>query len=1174
MTPEVTTFDLYGPLPGLGITVLEASAGTGKTYTLAALATRLIAEHGVSIERILAVTFTRLATAELRDRVRSRLVTAEERLGLLVDSGCPPPEDDELVQHLARADLAEVRLRRNRLADALAEYDMATITTTHGFCHLVLAGLGVAGRVSIGAELVEDVREVIDDAVDDLYLRGMLTWGGLDFSLPVGRQIAVEAVANAETPLAPAPPGSAAEWRRRFAVRARTLVAGRLLDANFLTYDDLLGRLRDALVDAHRGDLACAILRARYSVVLVDEFQDTDPVQWDVVRRAFGAGDRTLVLIGDPKQAIYAFRGADVYAYLDAARQAARRYTLMVNWRSDEGLLTAYDALLDPLLAGHPDIPYRKVSATAAHRRPGIEGAPHGEPLRFRLVHTSDALVRLTQKSGKAQKDSAVQFIAGDVAADIVQVLGSGAELVAWAEADTRRRRLEAGDLAVLVRTNRQAIVVQSALRAAGVPAVVGGSESVLATRSADDWLRLLEAIEQPSSRPRAAAVALTPFIGMTVEQVASGEEAMWEELHARLHRWADVLRRRGVATLARFIMADEGLPGRMLAEVNGERRLTDLAHIAELLHAEAAAGQLGAPALRTWLGRRIEESTDDLAGSDERSRRLESDADAVQVLTVHRAKGLEFGVVYCPYLWDPGQTPGLGHPLVYHDAQDGYRRILDVGGGDDRAAQDRHRIALEEQRGEDLRLLYVALTRARHQAVVWWVRAHHCEQSPLGRLLMFREPDGTVRATGPYAPRDADVQGELESLAARAEGQMSVERVTAPSGGRWAGTTPPPDSLAAARFSRDLDLSWRRASYTGITAATHDEQVGSEPEAPGTTDEPQPPEFSGATGLSGVTGFSGVAGFSDVAGASGRARSRSARSDGSAESAKSTEEFRRGAVPSVLGPIPGGAEIGSFAHEVLERVNFAAVDLESEVGTAVAVERSKRPLTGTAAGLMTAGLLAAIRTPLGPLAENRRLADISRADRLDEVGFELPLVGGDRPTGRVLVTDIGTLLSRHVAPGDPLDGYAERLSSPLLTSHLRGYLTGSLDLVIRVRQSSGEPRFIVIDYKTNRLAARDEDLTTWHYRPEALAAEMQRSHYPLQALFYSVALHRYLRWRLNGYDPDVHLGGVLYLFVRGMVGPDTPAVDGTPCGVFGWRTPAGLVTGVSDLFASGLVPA
>ncbi len=246
-----------------------------------------------------------------------------------------------------------------------------------------------------------------------------------------------------------------------------------------------------------------------------------------------------------------------------------------------------------------------------------------------------------------------------------------------------RRGRADAvspGDIAALVRTNRQAGLVQGALRAVGVPAVIGGTESVFGSPNAADWLRLLEALEQPASRPRAVAVALTPFIGMTAADVAGADETTWELLHARLHRWAGILRRRGVATATRAIMASEGLPGRILLEPTGERDLTDLGHIAELLHAEASAGQLGPPALRAWLARRIDEAGAETADAEDRSRRLDSDADAVQVLTIHRAKGLEFPVVYCPYLWDSGPALRKGRPVVYHDAATGNQRTLDVG--------------------------------------------------------------------------------------------------------------------------------------------------------------------------------------------------------------------------------------------------------------------------------------------------------------------------------------------------------------------------------------------------------------------------------------------------------------------------------------------------------------
>jgi exodeoxyribonuclease V beta subunit len=197
-------------------------------------------------------------------------------------------------------------------------------------------------------------------------------------------------------------------------------------------------------------------------------------------------------------------------------------------------------------------------------------------------------------------------------------------------------------------------------------------------------------------------------------------------------------------------------------------------------------------------------------------------------------------------------------------------------------------------------------------------------------------------------------------------------------------------------------------------------------------------------------------------------------------------------------------------------------------------------------------------------------LRDIARRDRVDELHFELPLAGGDAPDGQVSTADIAAVLSAHMAPGGPLVGYPDRLLDPLLATTLRGYLTGSLDLVFRRTSGDGVPRWYVADYKTNWLGEDGRPLTAWHYRPSALDAEMQRHHYPLQALLYLVALHRYLRWRLPGYSPEVNLGGVLYLFLRGMVGPDTPVVDGHPCGVFSWAPPAGLIVGLSDLFVNG----
>ncbi len=220
------------------------------------------------------------------------------------------------------------------------------------------------------------------------------------------------------------------------------------------------------------------------------------------------------------------------------------------------------------------------------------------------------------------------------------------------------------------------------------------------------------------------------------------------------------------------------------------------------------------------------------------------------------------------------------------------------------------------------------------------------------------------------------------------------------------------------------------------------------------------------------------------------------------------------------------------------------------------------------------AGLRAAIETPLGPLVGEARLGDVGRPDRVDELAFELPLAGGDAPTAEVSLDGMRAVLDEHVPPNDVLAGYAERLDDPSLQRRLRGYLSGSLDLVLRLPAGAGggkgAPRFAVVDYKTNWLGVDGEPLSAWHYRPDALAEAMARAHYPLQALLYTVALHRYLRWRLPGYAPERNLAGVLYLFVRGMLGAATPRVGDQPCGVFAWRPPAGLIEALSSLLDAG----
>ena len=1113
-----TDFDVCGPLPS-GVTVLEASAGTGKTYTIAALTARYVAE-GTPLDRLLLITFTRMATGELRDRVRERLVGCEQALSAILAGGSDA-YGDPVVALLATGSADEVVTRRDRLARAVADFDAATIATTHGFCQEVLAELGTVGDLDRETAFVEDVSDLLEQALDDLYVRRFHRRGGVG-RVPITRaealKIARAAVDNPMAELEPRdePTESTAAMRYRLGVAVRKELEQRKRRLAIMTYDDLLTRLKDTL-DGPSGEAARARLRSRFDVVLVDEFQDTDPTQWQILDRAFAGGGVTLVLVADPKQAIYAFRGADVFAYLKAAEIAGARATLRENRRADQTLIDAYDALFQGANLGHEGIAYREVRATPAHRAPRMTGAPSDAALRVRVVHRDDPAIALTQ-NGFAATDSVRAHVAADLAADVVALLSSNARI---------EHRSPDGEplgdeplcprhIAVLVRRNADAEHVQDELLNARVPAVLNGAGTVFNTRSARDWLALLEAIERPASPVRARTAALTIFLGWPAERIAVASDEEWEEVHRRLHRWNRILRDRGVAALLEGITVGEDLAARVLSLGDGERRLTDVRHLGQLLHRAASTERLGVTALRGWLAERVADADRD-EGEEERARRLESDAEAVQVLTIHRSKGLEFPVVYCPFLWHPTWIRER-EPVSFHDPATGYKHTVDVGleGRTFKRHFEQHVI---EERGEDLRLAYVALTRAKHQAVIWWAGTRDSRHSPLTRLLFSKDSDGNIAPYGRSTPTDAAAVERLRELnmAATGPGRISVERSTLGRPAAWSPPLDAPAELEAARFDRRLDLWWRRTSYSDITAEAHDPLVASEPERPVLSDEP---ETATPVAVGGV----------------GR------------------PELER---ESPLGAAPVGVAFGTFVHTVLEAADFAAPDLDAELAEQVA--GATRGLDLAEPDRVIHGLRVALETPLGPLVEGVRLRDFARADRLGELGFELPLAGGDEPTGRLTLHAIARALREHLPPSDPMAAYAARLEDPALRSQVRGFLTGSIDLVIRV----DGPRFAIVDYKTNWLGPAGEPLTLAPYQPEALAVEMGRAHYGLQALLYTVALHRYLRWRMPGYEPDRHLAGVLYLFLRGMAG------DGDT-GVFAWRPPGSLVHALSDVLDGG----
>ena len=464
---------------------------------------------------------------------------------------------------------------------------------------------------------------------------------------------------------------------------------------------------------------------------------------------------------------------------------------------------------------------------------------------------------------------------------------------------------------------------------------------------------------------------------------------------------------------------------------------------------------------------------------------------------------------------------------LRYHDDQG--TRCLHVGGD---GAPDRAEVEAatrSEIAGENVRLAYVALTRAQSQVVAWWAPSWDERHGGLSRLLRGRLA-GTTAVPDVLAPQTISDDDAMTHFALweRAGGPV-IERAEPVTPAPPTVSTPPRD-LDVRHFHRAIDTHWRRTSYSALIRVAEDRPIGSEPESALLDDE-------------------------------------------SADLLTAPASAVNGDLPSPMSDLPAGAAFGSLVHAVLEHADPLAPDLAGELAARIAEQTGLWNVQVPTAELARA-LVPMHDTALGPLAPGLTLRQIGLRDRLRELDFEIPLGGGQFRTALtpdILLGEVGDLLAESLPASDPLRAYGARLQSdPLGAQQLRGYLSGSIDAVLRVPGPHGH-RYVVVDYKTNRLGEFGTTNTAADYTAPLLADAMMHSDYPLQAMLYSAVLHRFLRWRLPDYVPEHHLGGVIYLFVRGMCGPATPVIDGHPCGVFSWQPPVALVTRLSDLLDQGV---
>ncbi len=1131
-----------------GRVLIEASAGTGKTHTLAALATLFLAlgdadGEQVRIDELLLVTFSRAAAGELRARVRERLQTVAAALEGSESAAASPSHEDFVVEYLRGDHVDEILARIYRAID---EFDRAPITTIHGFAQQIRTSLGSRLPGDPAAQLVEDTRELVAEVVGDLLSVESLRRLGVVESepFPTVREITDASVAllnhpgmqTVEIPFALGTDGARLQ-RAALITAVCEEVERRRRRTGTVGFGDLLTQLHSAI--ALHPELSGQLQR-RFRVVLIDEFQDTDVQQWEIFNRLFGvrSDGGALLLVGDPKQAIYGFRGGDIYAYLrarDAVEEegSSQLWSLSHNYRSDGALLAALNALLEGSTFGSDRIHYVPVSAPLKNAGSRIEWS---DGLRRGALE-----VRL-ELSGSLAEDRD-EAIANDLAVQVRDHL----ERLLVPDDDGNLRELLPSDICVLVTAHAHALPIQRALGALKIPAVTLRQSNVMTTTAGRQWRDLFYALARPSDPARARRAALGWFFPDTAVSLTEGAEQRLGEVQEQLARWSQLLLSAGLSETMRRIRIESGVVARVLGALDGERNATDLIQIAGVFQRRSPHSHPSATALVALYDELTNEG-DDEEGPKILARQIETEARAVKIMTVHAAKGLEFPVVFIPRFFAHRANSSGVKTVVEVDpthADYGVAKLL-VGkfDGRNRSAEDDRLAALEQAQelGERQRDLYVALTRARHRLVVWWapeLARSKSLLSPLSRLLFHRE-------SGVLAPHHSTVPATIPSdvpeflrnnlLPAKSDAMIDLVDLSnyTPVFTPWKSPSDPDGiDLAAAVITRTPPRLYRRWSFSAMTEGVHegtgvrvndplDESMGDQ----GAADELVPCE-------------------------------------------EGRDPLESGSVASdlLLGDLPGGTIFGTFVHKILEEIDFTAGDLAGAI--AVGIDRRLPYLSlELSRDELIEGLLQVLAAPLGELCCGRSLQSFSPSDRLNELSFELNFAAA---TPLLNVRDIGTVMLRHLDSEETPVGlleWASALDGGRYDIPLVGHLTGEIDLVLRVRgdASKSEPRYVICDYKTNRLAPLGQVPRAIHYVPERLLREMCDADYLLQALLYSVALHRYLRARQRNYQPELHLGGIAYLFVRGMSGEQTVTDDGV--GVFSWRPPAALIIELSDLFA------
>lgn len=1161
-------------LPLTGERLIEASAGTGKTFTIAALYLRLLLGLGgsaafprpLTVEELLVVTFTEAATEELRGRIRSNI--HDLRIACLRET-----TDNPLYARLLD-EIADKKQAAQWLLLAERQMDEAAVFTIHGFCQRMLSLNAFESGMLFEQQLIEDESLLRYQACADFWRRHCYplprdiaqvifeTWKG-----PQALLRDIDRYLQGEAPVIKAPPsddetlasrheqilarinqikqqwrdsvgeldglleasgidrrkfnrGNQGKWIEKISAWAqeetqsyqlpdalekfsqrflqertkaggitpqhplfvaidellsepltlrdlvitralaeiRSAVAEEKRRRGELGFDDMLSRL-DAALRSESGDALATAIRTRFPVAMIDEFQDTDPQQYRIFRRIWQhQPDTALLLIGDPKQAIYAFRGADIFTYMKARSEVSAHYTLDTNWRSAPGMVNSVNTLFSQMDDAFMfrEIPFSPVKF--AEKNQSFRFVLHGE--------TQPAMSMWLMEGESCGVGDYQNYMAQVCATHIRDWLKAGQSGAAQLVSGRTSSPVRASDISVLVRSRQEAALIRDALTQLAIPSVyLSNRDSVFETLEARELLWVLQAVMTPERENSLRSALATSMMGLNAQdlEALNNDENAWDAVVEEFDGYRQIWHKRGVMPMLRALMTTRQIAENLLATAGGERRLTDILHISELLQ-EAGSQLESEHALVRWLSQHILEPD---SNASSQQLRLESDKHLVKIVTIHKSKGLEYPLVWLPFI----TNFRVQDQAFYHD-RNSFEAVLDLSD-----AEESVELAEAERLAEDLRLLYVALTRS-----VW-----HCSlgvaplvrrrgdkkgdtdvhQSALGRLLQKGEP---MDAAG--------LRGAIEALCSD---DIACQTPAQPDGEPWLVAQDVSGELSAKRLQRTPGDNWRVTSYSGLQQRGH-----------GIAQDLIPRLDIDAAGVGEVTEESGL----------------------------TPHQFPRGASP------------GTFLHSLFEDLDFTQPVDSRWVEEKLALGGYDAHWTP----VLTEWLDAILQAPLNETGVS--LSHLSAREKQVEMEFYLPI---SQP---LMASQLDALIRQY----DPLSAGCSGLDF----MQVRGMLKGFIDLVFR-----HQGRYYLLDYKSNWLG---EDSSA--YTQQAMASAMQAHRYDLQYQLYTLALHRYLRHRIADYEYERHFGGVIYLFLRG-IDSENPQQ-----GIYATRPDGALIALMDEMFA------